>query len=480
MENGNPKIENRFWDKKVAVLGAATEGLAVTKFLLEKGAKVTICDQKEELLDVETGSRLSRSRLDYRLGKDYLKNLTDFEIIFRSPGVRYLLPEIQAAKAVGVEVSSQTKLFFDLCTCKIVGVTGTKGKGTTSTLIYDILSKTYNLKPKTSVYLAGNIGMPAIDLIGKLKLQDIVILELSSFQLQDLHKSPHIAVVLNVTQDHLDYHKDRDEYIEAKIPITKFQAPKDFLVVNEDYDTPRTFKEKTKAQIYGFSRFNAVDRGCMVKEGQIIWKDKGPEIPILKTSNLTLRGEHNWENICAAATASILAGAEPRKIGKAIAKFPGLEHRLEFVAEIEGVKFYNDSFSTTPETAIAAIRAFLEPKILILGGSEKGSDYTELGREIAKSNVKAVILIGETSGKLKQSIKNALDDKRLAISDKLTLIEGCTNMIDIVARAKSAAAPGDVVLLSPACASFGMFKNYKDRGQQFKDEIKNEEGRMKN
>jgi len=247
------------------------------------------------------------------------------------------------------------------------------------------------------------------------------------------------------------------------------------LVANMDYETPISFTEKTKAQVFGFSRKNEVERGCFVRDGRIIWKNGGSEMAILDTSELTLRGEHNWENICAAACASILSGAEPGIIGPTIAKFPGLEHRLEFVAEIEDVKYYNDSFSTTPETAIAAIQAFKEPKIMILGGSDKGSDYTELGKEIASSNVKAVILIGEMSRKIKDSISNSKLGTR---NSELAMVEGCTTMKEIVDTAKSAASPGDIVLLSPACASFGLFENYKDRGNQFKEEVrsKKEEG----
>jgi UDP-N-acetylmuramoylalanine--D-glutamate ligase len=453
-----------FKNRKVAVLGAGVEGLSLAKFLYKHGANVTICDQKE----IINMSRFHLDKFKWRLGANYLENLSDFEIIFRSPGIPVLRKEIQKIKQKGVEISSQIKLFFELCPCKIIGVTGTKGKGTTATLIYEILKSSISDK-RSSVYLAGNIGTPAIELIRKLKPQDTVVLELSSFQLQDLEKSPNIAVVLNVTQDHLDYHKDRNEYINAKIPITKFQTSKDFLVVNVDYETPRSFREHTTAQIFEFSRFGKVSRGCFVKDGLIVWKDKDREIPIVKTSDLTLRGEHNWENICAAAAASILKGAKPEKIGKIIAGFPGLEHRLEFVSEIDGVKYYNDSFSTTPETAIAALRAFKEPKILILGGSDKGSDYKELGKEIARSNVKAVILIGEMA----QRIKNSIIDYRLSIIDRIKIIEGCRNMHEIVKAARFASKPGDVVLLSPACASFGMFKNYKDRGEQFKLAVKN-------
>jgi UDP-N-acetylmuramoylalanine--D-glutamate ligase len=456
-----------FKGKKVAVLGAAVEGLSLARFLVKKGAVITICDKKDRL-PAETIVK----GVEYRLGQNYLNNLTDFEVIFRSPGIPYFTPEIQAAQKAGVEISSQTKLFFDLCPCQIIGVTGTKGKGTTATLIYEIL-KTCNLPLATcrpNVYLAGNIGTPAIELLEKLKPNDIVVLELSSFQLQDLHKSPHIAVVLNITQDHLDYHKDREEYINAKLPIINYQLPNDFAVINSDYETSRLFGKKTKAQVYEFSRKGEIGRGCYVNQGEIIWKNGNQETLVVKTCNLTLRGEHNWENVCAAACAAILCGANPSEIGKTIASFKGLEHRLEFVAEIEGVRYYNDSFATTPETSIAAIRAFSEPKIVILGGSDKGSDYSELAKEIVNANVKAVILIGAVAGKIKNAILNSELETR---SSKLAIVEDCANMAEIIKAAKSISTKGDVVLLSPACASFGMFENYKDRGNQFKEEIKN-------
>lgn len=448
-----------FTGKKVAVLGGGTEGLSTIEYLLGQGALVTLCDRKtkEELAEY---AELQAKGVSFSLGVDHLANLTGYDYYFRSPGFSINLPELKQLAASGVNILSQTKLFFAECPCPIIGVTGTKGKGTTSTLIHKIISThgQYN-----AVYLAGNIGLPALDLLSKLTAEDAVVLELSSFQLQDLDLSPHIAVVLNVTQEHLDYHASVAEYVEAKSQIVRFQQASDFAVINMDYETSADFVRLTKAQVYGFSRHAELAQGCFVKDGQITWRQNGQTVVVALTNKLTLRGEHNWENVCAAIAASVLAGVDPAAIAETVTSFPGLEHRLEFVREVAGVKYYNDSFGTTPETAIAAISAFTEPKVLVLGGSDKGSNYSELAQAVKNSNTKAVILIGTVAPTIKQELLQA--------GCTVDLVEGLTTMSDIVKAAASIALAGDVVLLSPACASFGLFKNYKDRGQQFKEQV---------
>jgi len=407
--------------------------------------------------------------------------LDKFDVVFRTPGISPLKKQLIKAKKRGVEISSQIKLFFDLCPAKIIGVTGTKGKGTTTSLIYEILkfnqlqiANSKQLK-KSQVFLGGNIGTPPLMFLDKLTENDIVVLELSSFQLHDLEKSPNIAVILDIKLDHLDYHKNRSEYVKAKKNIVKFQKKDDFVVVNMDYLTSFEFGAVSPASnILYFSRKKFVDLGAYVrwdkdlKNGKIILNTLEKTYFICKTTEVTLKGRHNLENICAAITASFVAGAKINTIKKIVAKFKGLEHRLEFVNEINGVKYYNDSFSTTPETTIAAIKSFTEPIVLIVGGSEKGSDYSELGKEIVNACVKTVIAIGLTGKKIIKSIKqnNKLTKKQIKI------IQNCKNMKDIINTAKKEANSGDVVILSPASASFDMFKNYKDRGDQFKDRVK--------
>lgn len=444
-------------DKKIAVLGLGVEGEDVARFLLaKKVADVTVFDRKPAAELGPIYQELQDKGITLELGPEYLKDgLKDFDIIFRSPAFKLSLPELVAARKAGATIASDTKLFFELCPAKIIGVTGTKGKGTTVTLIYEILKA-----DGKKVYLAGNIGQPMLALLPKLTKKDWVVLELSSFQLQDLEKSPHIAVVLFITSEHLDYHKDTAEYVAAKANIVRHQAKSDFVVLNADNSTAMSFAKFTPAQKYYFSRRKKV-KGGYVADHQIYLLGK----TVGETKNLKLLGVHNWENVTAAITAAHLAGAPLPAIKEAVFSFAGLKHRLELVKTIKGISFYNDSFSTTPETAIAAIRSFDRPTTLIAGGSDKGSDYTALGQEIAKGQVRVLILIGQMANNIQKMVLKA------GYQGKIILWPG--KMAEIVARALSETAKGGVVLLSPACASFDMFKNYKDRGNQFKKYVQN-------
>ncbi len=446
-----------FTNKKIAVLGLGIEGRDVCEYLLKQGARnITVFDRKTavELEQIYKQFKGLKS-LEFKLGQNYLKDgLVDFDIIFRSPAFKLSMPEIVEAKKAGATISSATKLFFDFCPAKIIGVTGTKGKGTTATLIYQILKKA-----KKQAFLAGNIGQPMLSILPKLSKESWVILELSSFQLIDMTKSPHLAVVLFISSEHLDYHKDTHEYIQSKANIVIYQTKNDMAILNADNPTSSSFASLTPAKIYCFSRSRKVNGGY-VEADKIFLFDK----EIGGVSKLKLRGAHNWDNVCAAITASRLGGADINSIEKTVFSFSGLEHRLELVRKYKGVFFYNDSFSTTPETAIAAIRAFKEPIILIAGGSEKGSNYTELGKEIAHSSVKCLILIGQMAEQIKQTA--------LRGGYKSKIIYQPGKMKEIVRKAFAEAKTGEVVLLSPACASFDMFKNYKDRGSQFKKYVR--------
>ncbi|MBI4079040.1 MAG: UDP-N-acetylmuramoyl-L-alanine--D-glutamate ligase, partial [Candidatus Levybacteria bacterium] len=412
-----------FGNKKIAVLGAGVEGFSSAVWLKKHGAKVTLLDKNQ--------------------GENYLEGLEQYDMIVRSPGVKLNLPQIQAAKKKGVEITSQTKIFFDLCPGKIIGVTGTKGKGTTSSLIYEMLKK-----DNKNVFLGGNIGEPPLNFLDKISEHDWVVLELSSFQLQDLQKSPHIALMLMVTSEHLDYHKDIQEYIEAKRNILAHQSKSDYAILNRDYPATNESDIHTNAKLFYVSREREVERGCFVKNNKVIIR-----LPLLKSeirnpksetnakrfensnlgivsrfdirasnlssyrqardrevinvSDILLPGRHNLENVCAAVVAASLAGVRLGNIVHVLKTFGGLEHRLELVREVLGVRFYDDSFSTTPETAIAAIEAFEVPEIIILGGSSKGSDFTELGRVIRDAkNIKAIIGIGVEWVRIKEGIRN--------------------------------------------------------------------------
>ena len=444
-----------FKDKKVAVLGLGLEGEDVCRFLLQQKAKITVFDQKNFSEWGKIYQEFEKKGVKFILGKDYLKSsLLDFDFIFRSPGFKRLLPQIIKAEKRGVVISSATKLFFDLCPGKIIGVTGTKGKGTTATLIYKILKQA-----KKKVFLAGNIGEPMLNLLPKLNKDSWIVLELSSFQLQDMEKSPLLAVVLFISSEHLDYHQDREEYLQAKSNIVRHQKKDDYGVFNADDSTSSSFAKLSPARAYYFSQKKKVN-GAYVENNQIIL---GKEL-LGKTSALKLRGKHNWDNVNAAITVSFLADTELDSIKKAVFSFKGLEHRLELVRVKNKVSFYNDSFSTTPETAIAAIKAFQESIILIAGGSEKDSDYSQLEKEIARSTVKTLILIGKTAEQLRRGVNQA--------GFKGEIIFRSGEMKKIVTTAWKNSQPGDVILLSPACASFDMFKNYKDRGNQFKRDVK--------
>jgi UDP-N-acetylmuramoylalanine--D-glutamate ligase len=292
-----------------------------------------------------------------------------------------------------------------------------------------------------------------------------VVLELSSFQLIDLKKSPHIAVMLMITSEHLNWHSSIEEYIDAKRNILKGQTEKDFAILNRDYPATNESDIHTSGKVFHVSRERQVaEEGCFVRDGKIWSRIKGQEIEIIDTKDILLPGKHNWENVCAATMAAYLAGVSRENIAFVLKTFKGLEHRLELVATVNGVRYYDDSFSTTPETAIAAIEAFKEPEILILGGSSKNSDFSELGAVISKSkNIKAIIGIGVEWSRIKSEIRNP--------KSEIPIIEGAKDMFTVVQAAHKLAVPGDVVLLTPACASFGMFKNYKERGEQFKAEV---------
>ncbi|MDP2632365.1 MAG: UDP-N-acetylmuramoyl-L-alanine--D-glutamate ligase [Candidatus Curtissbacteria bacterium] len=438
--------------KRIAVFGFAKEGLSAANYL---GAEnfISIIDEKtKDELDKSIFRKL-KNKADFYLGRQLPKNL-EVDIVIRSPGVRPDNLQIQQLIKNGATLTSATKIFFDQCPATIIGVTGTKGKGTTSTLIYEMLKTRSD-----NVFLAGNIGTPALDILGQVNQKSIVVLELSSFQLFDLHKSPHIAVVLMITQEHLDWHTDVNEYVSAKESIVANQSSSDFAIINQDFESSKSYANKTPAHVY-FTSTKGESNGVYVSGGFIKSKIAGSE-KICEISEILLPGTHNLQNICASAATAKILKVDNKNIAKILKTFKGLIHRLQLVREIAGVKYYNDSYATTPETTIAAIEAFTSPKILIFGGSSKNSNFTELGKKISSDKtIKSIVLIGVESARIEEAI-----DKAGGFGGRIK--REAINMQDIVALAKSEAAGGDVVLFSPACASFDMFKNYQDRGEQF-------------
>src|SRR3989344_3609012 len=454
----------KFKNKKVAVLGLGVEGEATVDFLLEEKAVVFVFEEKKE--DDFNPAKLRKYK---KTGVQFIfgpfGDLTSFDMIVRSPGVNPSIVNLEKARQKGIPVTTGIDIFLNITPGVTLGITGTKGKGTTSTLIYEMLKR-----EKNEVFLGGNIGTPPLSFLKKLTPLSTVVLELSSFQLFDVNKRPNIAVVLMVTSEHMDFHASEEEYTLAKANILKFQKLGDAAVINADYENSKRIGEIARVPVYWLSRKKRVSQGTYVENGAVFFVGlDGKKEKIIEASEIFIPGEHNLENVCAAVAAAKIAGISNASITNVLKIFKGLKYRLQFIREVKGVRYYNDSFGTTPESAIAAIRAFMGPKILILGGSNKNSDFKELARTISEDKmIRAIIGIGVEWPKIKQEIKEAL---RLTGVLQPKIIEGCNSMQTIVVAAAKLAHTGNVVILSPACASFGMFKDYKDRGNQFDEAV---------
>lgn len=423
---------------KTAIVGFDTEGKISYEYCKARGDEITICDIRTDI-QVPKGA-------DSHLGDDYLIGLDRFDQIIRTPGL-HPSKILSQNPRVRNAITSQLNLFLENCPTKnIIGITGTKGKGTTSTLTAAMLKAAGE-----DVYLGGNIGVPPLSFLDKLTDDSWVVLELSSFQLIDLRSSPHIAMCLMVVPEHLDWHEDFEEYIAAKQQLFIHQNSDDVAIYYaENEDSLSVADASEGVQIPYFKQ-----PGAYIKDNEVLINDT----VICKTSDIKLLGTHNQQNVCAAVTAVWQVTQDVDTIRNGITSFEGLEHRLEFVAEVDSVAYYDDSFGTTPDTAIVAIEAFTQPKVVILGGSDKGVGFASLAKTVASQAVKAVIVIGQMGPVIADELRKQGFN---------SIIVGADNMSDIVRQAKDAAEPGDVILLSTACASFDMFKNYKDRGDQFK------------
>lgn len=421
---------------KIAIVGYGVEGKSVLNYVLKTypDADISIYDERQVIGELP-------GNIAVIVGTTAFIDV-DADIVFRSPGIA---PNKISTKG---DITSATKEFLEKCPAPIIGVTGTKGKGTTASLIHSILQAS----GKKS-WLVGNIGTPALDVLDQITPDDIVVYELSSFQLWDLEQSPHTAVVLMIEPDHLDVHADFAEYVNAKANITKHQTADDVLVYAKANDTSSHIAIQSEAAKRPFQD----DALAHVDDG---WFYFG-ETKLCQTEALKLPGEHNLDNACAAINAVWEYVQDGGTIASGLAAFGGLPHRLKFVREVDGVSYYDDSIATTPGSAIAALRAFEQPKVLILGGSDKGVEYTELiDAVLGSSSMRAVLCIGAIGPQLHE----AFIDK--GAKGGLNLVSE-TDMKMIVEKAKACAQPGDVVIMSPAAASFDMFKNYADRGEQF-------------
>jgi len=419
---------------KIAIAGYGVEGEESHKYWsVDPSHDVTIVDEAETpKFTIPTGAGTL-------LGADAFKKLDGFDLVIRTPG---LSPD--KIKTDG-KIWSATNEFFEKCPAEIIGVTGSKGKGTTASLIASILRAAGR-----TVHLVGNIGQPALEVLPNIHSSDLVVYELSSFQLWDLQRSPQTAVVLFIEQEHLDVHKDMAEYIAAKANITKFQSPEDVLIYNAQNEYARSIAEGSVAQKVGYPSESTTH----IRDGYFY----NGEQKMCSVGALQLPGEHNLSNATAAIDAVWKYTQDATIIEKGLHDFIGLPHRLTFVRSVEGVDYYDDSIATTPGSAIAALRAFDAPKVIILGGSSKGSDFTELVAEFSRHDVRALLIGAEAI--------HVAHDLRASGFNNFEIIEAPT-MEKVVTRAHDIATAGSVVLLSPAAASFGLFKNYADRGEQF-------------
>lgn len=440
--------------KTVAVIGIGVSNQPLIDVLLSHGIEVTACDRKSrEELGV-LGDTLTSKGAKLRLGADYLQNLRE-DIIFRTPGMRPDLPELQAAIANGSRLTSEMEIFFEICPCPIIAVTGSDGKTTTTTMIAELLRRAGK-----TVHLGGNIGHPLLAEAGDIHLEDIAVLELSSFQLMTMTRSPHIAVITNLAPNHLDVHRNFAEYIAAKENIFTHQMTKDIAVFNADNTITAEEACRALGRTRLFSRKQEVKDGVFLRGEAIIARSRGQERQIMTTNHIKLPGVHNVENYLAAI--SVVDGMVPDEIIQDFAgTFQGVEHRIELIRTRKGVRWYNDSIASSPSRTIAGLNSFHQKVILIAGGKDKGISYESLG-PVINERVKLLLLCGATAGVIRQSVEQAANYNGLEILD-------VEDYQEAVSLADSHSREGDVVILSPASTSFDRFANFMDRGKTFKN-----------
>ena len=460
MEYINNKLEefnNYIRFRKVAIIGLGVSNLPLLQYFHEKKAKVTVFDNKEiDEIPKEIMDKITEYSMEFSLGRNYLSKLNGFDLIIRSPSCLPTTPELEEEAERGAIVTTEIELLMKMCPCKMIGVTGSDGKTTTTTLISEIL--------KTAGYVChvgGNIGIPLFTKLSEIKPEDIVVLELSSFQLMGMEVSPDIAVITNVSPNHLNIHKDYEEYIDAKKNIFKFQNKDGILVTNYDNEVTREASLQARGKVIYFSSKTKLDDGYIVDGDTIKQCSDKLRRHLMNTKDIVIRGIHNYENICAALAATETLVEKDIAI-EVCKNFKGVEHRIEFVKEIDHVKWYNDSASSTPTRTISGLNAFNEEIVLIAGGANKNLDYTPLAKPIV-NKVKILILMGETAEEIYNVVKQ--EQERQGKNIKIFM---CSSLNQAVILAKRNAEPGQVVLFSPASTSFDMFKNMYDRGDKFK------------
>ena len=448
--------------RRVAVMGMGISNTPLIKYLMDLDADITVFDKKtEEELGKAKCEEYSIQGVHFSLGENYLDNLVGFDIIFRSPSMRPDTPALEKELDRGAILTSEIEMLIDLCPGKIIGVTGSDGKTTTTTLIYKMLQEEgYNC------YLGGNIGIPLFAKIDEMRPDDYVVLELSSFQLMTLKKSPNISVVTNISPNHLDIHKDYREYIEAKKNIYLHQQTDDVVVLNYDNEITKEFADTAKGIVRYFSTYTRLDDGVILDQNIIKICSNKIRTQIISTEDILLLGRHNVENACT-AIAAVQGLVKSESIIRVLTTFKGVEHRNEFVREINKVRWYNDSIGSSPSRTIAGLVSFKNKVILIAGGYDKNLDYTDLGKYIV-DRAKAVVLLGQTKEKIKIATEQALERTDIDLP-----IYECSSLEDAVNKADEIVEEGDIVFFSPASASFDMFKNFEERGNKFKDLVNN-------
>jgi len=439
--------------KRAAVLGIGISNRPLIELLTNAGVSVTACDKRRREDFDGLIEKLEGRGVNCLLGPDYLEHLEGMDVIFRTPGMRPDLPQLLRAAEAGAELTSEMEVFFSVCPCRIIAVTGSDGKTTTTTIIAGLLEAS-----GYRTFVGGNIGRPLLSVAGEMRPDDIAVLELSSFQLMTMDQSPDVAVITNLAPNHLDIHKDMREYIDAKRNIFLHQSSESKLVLNADNEITASFAPEARGEVALFSRRKTLGRGVWLKDGVIV-EDARPVLPV---SDILIPGVHNIENYMAAIAAvdGLVSDETVRSFARA---FAGVPHRIELVRELGGVRYYNDSIASSPSRTTAGLRSFDQKVILIAGGYDKHIPYDALGPEITRA-VKTLILVGATSPKIKQAVLNAPDYR----TGEPVILER-DSLREAVNMAHDMAKPGDVVILSPASASFDQFKNFEERGNAFKN-----------
>ena len=442
-------------NKRVAVIGIGVSNTPLLDMLLAEGIRVTACDKRTREQMGQQAEELERRGCTLHLGEDYLKGL-DADVIFRTPGLRPDVPEIAACVAHGADLTSEMEVFFRVCPCPIIAVTGSDGKTTTTTIIAELLKSAGK-----RVWVGGNIGHPLLCEADGMLQTDYAVLELSSFQLMTMTRSPHIAVVTNLAPNHLDMHRDMAEYVAAKENIFRHQSRGDIAIFNGDNAITAEQSARAPGRARTFSRRGEAADGVFLRGEDIVCRSGGQERVIMTTGDIKIPGVHNVENYMAAIAA--VDGLVPDEVIRSFARsFGGVEHRIELVRTYRGVRYYNDSIASSPSRTIAGLRSFKEKVILIAGGYDKHIPFDVLGPEVV-AHVKLLVLCGATADKIRASVENAP-----GYAPGKPEILDVTPFTAAVEAARDRAQPGDVVTLSPACAAFDQFKNFAERGSFFK------------